>query len=162
MCAGRFFPYFFCHLLPPPFSTAHLRSSILRNKRGTWCPLCQRVSLVPPANAGTTPGGINFLPLAVPMLSFCRPSRPPSVHRSQGQRGHVSSFLSCVLAGSPPPLPPLAVPILDPVITHTHTHTSRSLSMTTNVAHLSNRWKPHWKRRRRTWKEEKKQKKTKE
>lgn len=123
--------FFFCHLQPPPFSTAYLRSSILRNEGGTWCPLCQRVSLVPPANAGTTPGGINFQPLAVPMLSFCRPSRPPSIHRSQGQRGHVSYFLSCVLAVFPPSC--WLCPFCN------HTHTSKSLLMATNVAHLSNR-----------------------
>lgn len=137
-CVQADFSLFFCHLQPPP-APAYLRSSILRNEGegGTWCPLCQGVRLVPPANAGTTPGGINFLPLAEPMLSFCHPSRPPSIHRSQGQWGYVSSFLSCVLAVFP----------LRAGCAHSgscnHTHTSKSLSMATNVAHLSNRLKAH-------------------
>lgn len=132
----QIFPFFLPSAAPPP-PPAYLRSSILRNGGGTWCPLCQRVRLVPPANAGTTPGGINFLPLAEPMLSFCHPSRPPSIHRSQGQWGYVSSFLSCVLAVFPLPAG----------CAHSgscnHTHTSKSLLMATNVAHLSNRLKAH-------------------
>lgn len=58
-------------------------------------------------------GGINFLPLTVPALLFCRPS---SIHRSKGQQGHVSSFLSCFFLALS--LPPAGCNILDPVIIH--------------------------------------------
>lgn len=118
-CVCRFCPVF--QLPPaalPPFTiqTASLRSSALRHEGGYNVRCASGPAWQPPPTLAQHLGGINFLPLAAPTLLYCRPSRPSSVHRSKGQQGHVSSFLSCVLAVF---LPPSGFPTLDPVIIHT-------------------------------------------
>lgn len=100
----------------PPFTiqTASLRGSALRHEGGYNVRCASGPSWHPPPTLAQHLGGINFLPLTGPALSYRRPS---CVHRSKGQQGHFSSFLSCVLAVF---LPPSGFPpTLDPVIIHT-------------------------------------------
>lgn len=62
----------------PPFTihTASLRSSTLRREGGHVVRCARGLAWYPLPTLAQHLGGINFLPLAVPTLSFCRHSRP--------------------------------------------------------------------------------------
>lgn len=117
---------------PPTFTihTASLRGSTQRREGGHVVCCASGLAWHPPPALAQHLGGINFLPLTVPVLSFCRPSRPSSVHKSKGRQGHFSSFLSCVLAVFLPP----SGSAHSGSCNHTH---FQILSISTNVAHLS-------------------------
>lgn len=111
------------------------------------------LSTVPEGRPGTpcqhwhnTWGGLTSCLSLCPHFHFAAPLTPLSIHRSRGQQGHFSSFLSCVLAVFLPP----SVCAHSGSCNHTH---FQILSISTNVAHLSKGWKEHRERRRCTGKE---------
>lgn len=140
MCAGRFCPLF---SLPsaalPPLYTAYLRSTTLRNEGGHGVHCARGSAWYPLPTLAQHLGGLTSCLSLCPRFHFAAPTAllPSTDSRVNRVTFHLRFHVSLQ------PLPPFpAVPILDPVITHA----SKSLSMATNVAHLSNRWKAHWKK----------------
>lgn len=107
-------------LPPSTIHTASLRSSTLRHgwQGGVHVVRCARgLARYPLPMLAQHLGGINFLPLAVATLSFCRPSRPP--FRPQIPGSTRSLFIFSFMCPCCPPSLPLAAHILDPVIIRT-------------------------------------------